>query len=65
MQAEGSGLAMAERNYETVPALRGAAVWETKLDQGDNNDDHDDGDDDDDDDDGCRVSTEHSLMRDD
>ena len=26
---------MAERNYETVPALRGEAVWETKLDQGD------------------------------
>ena len=30
---------MAERNYETVPALRGEAVWETKLDQGDANDD--------------------------
>ena len=30
---------MAERNYETVPALRGEAVWETKLDQGDAYDD--------------------------
>ena len=34
IQAEWSGLALAERNYETVPALRGDAVWETKLDQG-------------------------------
>ena len=34
-QAEWSGLALAERNYETVPALRGEAMWETKLDQGD------------------------------
>ena len=43
---------MAERNYETVPALRGEAVWETKLDQGGDDghghevDDGDDGDDD-------------------
>ena len=61
MQAEWSGLAMAERNYETVPALRGdAAVWERKLDQGDHHghdddddveDDEDDEDEDDDDDD--------------
>ena len=60
IQAEWSGLAMAERNYETVPALRGEAVWETKLDQGNAYDDghghghghgHEvyDGDDDDDD----------------
>ena len=41
MQAEWSGLAMAERNYETVPALRGDAVWETKLDQGEGDDDVD------------------------
>ena len=44
MQAEWSGLAMAERNYETVPALRGDAVWETKLDQGDDEVDDDDDD---------------------
>ena len=44
MQAEWSGLAMAERNYETVPALRGDAVWETKLDQGDDEVDYDDDD---------------------
>ena len=35
---EWSGLALAERNYETVPCIRGEAregVWETRLDQGD------------------------------